>query len=152
MLLGRGAPPHLPFDRPSLPFWPMARLSDVPRVIRSVGLIAFCRRVWDEVSKDNLFTWASALAYSWLFAIFPFFIFLLALIPHLPSRITIGALVQIRGFVKELPPPSGDMLWNNIQEPVRDILQKRSGPLLALGLVIALWSASGGITNTMSAL
>src|SRR6478672_4959247 len=119
----------------------MALLSDVPKVLRAYGLWGFSKRVWEEVNKDNLFTWASALAYSWLFAIFPFFIFLLALIPHLPARITTGALVQIRGFVKELPPPSGDMLWNNIQEPVQEILQKRTGPLLALGLVIALWSA-----------
>ena len=50
----------------------MPRLSDVPRVAKSVGVVAFAKRVWAQVTEDNLFTWAAALAYSWLFAVFPF--------------------------------------------------------------------------------
>jgi len=64
----------------------MARLSDIPKVYRSVGVVQFSLRVWDEVNKDNLLVWASALAYSWLFAIFPFFIFLLAVLHYMPER------------------------------------------------------------------
>ena len=147
------APPYsLPFPRPSIPFPSMARLSDVPRVVRSVGLIAFGRRVWDEVSKDNLFTWASALAYSWLFAIFPFFIFLLSLIPYLPHRVTEGATKGIHDLVDELPGDAANLLWKNIESATTDLLQRNTRPLLILGLVLALWSASGGMANTMSAL
>jgi membrane protein len=130
----------------------MARLYDVARVMRSVGPIPFVRRVWAEVNKDNLFTWAAALAYSWLFAIFPFFIFLLALIPHLPARVTGHAIEQVHIFVKELPPEAAELLWNNIDKNVQVMLQQTTGPLLVLGLVVALWSASGGVSNTMSAL
>ena len=144
--------PQLPFPGPSLLFPPMARLSDVPRVIRSVGLIAFGRRVWDEVSKDNLFTWASALAYSWLFAIFPFFIFLLSLVPYLPNRVTEGVTNGIHKLVDELPGDSANLVWKNIESATTDLRHRNTGPLLIFGLVIALWSASGGMANTMNAL
>ena len=130
----------------------MARLSDVPRVVRSVGWIAFGRRVWDEVNKDNLLTWASALAYSWLFAIFPFFIFLLSLVPYLPNRVTQGVTGGIHGLVNELPEESANLLWKNIEGATTDLLQRNTKPLLMIGLVFALWSASGGMANTMSAL
>ena len=61
----------------------MARLRDLPLVIRQTGFVRFCRKVWFEIGDDYLFTWASALAYSWLFALFPFFLVLLSLIPML---------------------------------------------------------------------
>ena len=61
----------------------MAELRDVPVVIRHLGLWRYCKKVWFEIGDDNLFTWASALAYSWLFAVFPFFLVLLSLIPLL---------------------------------------------------------------------
>jgi len=52
---------------------PMARLSDIPQGLnRSVGLIPFCYRVWDEVSKDNLLVWGIRPGrIPWLFANFP---------------------------------------------------------------------------------
>jgi len=130
----------------------MARLRDFPAVCRSVGFIAFCRRVWTEFSKDNLLTWAAALAYSWLFAIFPFFIFLIALIPHLPARFTGGAMAQIHALLRELPPEMSDVLWNNIHHFADTVLTQKTDRLILIGLLVALWSASGGISNTMSAL
>src|SRR5437868_13511921 len=71
-----GIPRRLPFVRPLRTNPAMARLRDVPPVIRKVGIWGFAYRVWMQIGDDQLFTWASALAYSWLFAIFPFFIFL----------------------------------------------------------------------------
>ena len=44
----------------------MARLRDVPYVLRTVGPVTFATRVWTQGSEDQLMTWASALAYSWL--------------------------------------------------------------------------------------
>ena len=46
----------------------MARLSDVPKVLRSVGPFEFAKRIWKEIQDDNIFIWASALASAWLFA------------------------------------------------------------------------------------
>jgi len=130
----------------------MARLSDFPRVIKRIGWYPFAKRILDESMRDNLMTWAAALAYSWLFAIFPFFIFLLALLPYLPKDIKNRAHVEIHRELKEMIPESADMIWHNINDNYLSLLYEPRGKLLYLGLGVALWAASSGITMTMSAL
>ena len=51
----------------------MATVWQATQVIRTTGIWRFAVRVWQQVSEDNLFVWASSLAYSWLFAFFFFF-------------------------------------------------------------------------------
>jgi membrane protein len=94
----------------------MARLRDVPRVLRTVGPIAFVRRVVYQISDDNLLTWAAAMAYSWLFALFPFLIFLLGLLPLLPfqARNAIAGAVQEQ-LTENLPGPAGDAVRETIE-------------------------------------
>ncbi len=65
----------------------MARLRDIPHVAKTVGPWTFLKRVYNQTYEDNLLVWAAALAYSWLFALFPFLIFCLSLIPLLPDRV-----------------------------------------------------------------
>src|SRR5437867_594652 len=81
----------------------MPELRDVPVVLRRVGTFHFLRKVWFEIGDDNLFTWASALAYSWLFAIFPFFLVLLSLIPLLRPEWKQEAKNQIDTVIIQLP-------------------------------------------------
>ncbi|HEY7118538.1 MAG TPA: YihY/virulence factor BrkB family protein [Tepidisphaeraceae bacterium] len=127
----------------------MARLSDLPLVIRRVGLLTFARRVWREVNEDFLFTWGAALAYSWLFAIFPFLIFLLTLIPYLPQKVINEAYTRIPEVLYDwLPAQSAWTLWENI----RRVLEEPPRGLLSLGLLVTIWAASGGINMTMTAL
>jgi membrane protein len=133
----------------------MARLSDIPKVYRSVGVIPFFRRVYDEMSKDNLMVWASALAYSWLFAIFPFFVFLLALLPYMPARAQEITQTQIKLIVADqLPRMSNNMVVNRFDDYSSAVIRQRSlrGPTLYLGLFVALWAASSGTSMTMSSL
>jgi membrane protein len=127
----------------------MARLSDVRVVLRRVGVIAFTRRVWREVGDDHLFTWGAALAYSWLFAVFPFFIFLLTLLPYLPDRYISQAKPIIHDFLWTwLPEPSARIIWQNIE----GILEHPRNGLLSIGLLVTIWAASGGVNMTMTAL
>src|SRR5207253_3286991 len=81
----------------------MARLRDVPPAIRKLGPWTFFKRLWGKINQDNLFVWASAVAYSWLFAIFPFVIFLLTLLPYLPPDWKTDAKQQIKFAVDQLP-------------------------------------------------
>jgi len=127
----------------------MARLSDVPLVLRRVGILTFVRRVWNEVQDDNLFTWGAALAYAWLFAIFPFLIFLLTLIPHLPEKVILVAYTQIPEILYTwLPDNSAWTVWENI----RRVLEEPPRGLLSIGLLVTIWAASGGVNMTMTAL
>jgi uncharacterized BrkB/YihY/UPF0761 family membrane protein len=59
-------------------------------------------RVVQEVRKDDCLGWAVQLVYYLLFAVFPFFLFLTALlgflpIPNLLERIIAGLVIVLRG-------------------------------------------------------
>src|SRR5688572_17104603 len=82
----------------------MARMSDIPKVLRSAGPWTMTKRIWRQVHDDNLAAWAAALSYSWLFAIFPFFIFLLSLLPYLPYQAKSTARNEIAKWVQQALP------------------------------------------------
>ena len=65
----------------------MARLRDIPHVYRTVGPWTFLKRIYHQTYADDLLVWAAALAFSWLFALFPFLIFCLSLVPLLPDTV-----------------------------------------------------------------
>ncbi|HTL29430.1 MAG TPA: YihY/virulence factor BrkB family protein, partial [Tepidisphaeraceae bacterium] len=127
----------------------MARLRDLPKAIRKIGFIAFAKRVWAEMNDDNVFTWASALAYAWLFAIFPFLIFVLTLFPYLPDRFRGSADRSIRHAIHDaLPAKSAETISGEVDR----VLNEPKTGLLSVGLFLALWGASGGMAMTMNAL
>lgn len=127
----------------------MARLRDVPHVFRTVGAFAFAKRVYQQISEDLVFTWAAALAYSWMFAIFPFFIFVLTLAPYLPYGTKDTVMHEIdQALSRTLPAEAAKTL----QENIVDVMSRPRGGLLSVGLVFAIWAASGGMAVTMQAM
>jgi membrane protein len=127
----------------------MARLGDVRRVYKSIGFMAFCRRVWREVCDDEVFVWASALAYAWLFALFPFMIFVLSLVPHLPEHVKDRALHELHHAINTVLADNAAQMMN---DNIESVLTHRRSTLLSLGLIVTVWAASGGMNMTMSAL
>jgi membrane protein len=131
----------------------MARLRDFPKMLRLIGPIEFARRVIRQVSDDNLFTWAAALAYSWLFALFPFLLFLLALIPYLPLHLKGRADDLIRQSLDTyLAAEAAHTVRDNILGNVKSLLYQPRGTALYIGLLVAMWAASNGVAATMTAL
>ena len=131
----------------------MAQLRDVPKLFRSVGPFRFAMRVWRQVRDDNLFTWAASLAYSWLFALFPFMLFLLALIPYLPQHLRRHAEHFVDDALRTyLASEAASTIRDNIQGNVKNLLHQPRGIVLYAGLLVALWAASNGIHTTMAAL
>lgn len=131
----------------------MARLVDFPKVIRTIGWVEFGRRVWQQIQEDNIFTWASALAYSWLFAVFPFLIFLMSLVPYLPAGLKDHASEEVHELIYEaMPGPAADTVWPNIQPALENVLTQKRRWLIYLGLLTSMWAASGGMKATMVAL
>ena len=102
-------------------------------------------RTVKEFIDDEMSTYASALAYQMLFSLFPFILFLIALIGflHLPDFFT--WLREESAVV--LPPQALEQV-----NPVIDQLQQSKGGLLSVGIVIALWTASAGVRLMMSAM
>jgi membrane protein len=133
----------------------MARLRDMPHVFRTIGFVPFVKKVHFEINDDNLFTWAASLAYSWLFAIFPFFVFLLTLIPLLPVQWKHEAVDRINSGVNTLPRETQITLRMYLEPKLNQLLYQPPPGLkgiLSLGLVLTIWAASGGLNNTMAAM
>jgi len=102
-------------------------------------------RTVKEFVDDEMPTYASALAYQMLFSLFPFLLFLIALIGflHLPDFFT---WLRLQSELV-LPPQALEQV-----NPVIDQLQQSKGGLLSVGIVIALWTASAGVRLMMSAM
>ncbi len=126
-------------------------MKDFPHVIRKIGFFTFCKRVWAQIGEDNVFTWASALAYSWLFAIFPFLVFLLSLVPLIPHQNKQQVEKQINAAIdRALPSTDAGKI---IKEKIEDVLKApNTGGFLSFGLLLTAWASSGGMAMTMSAL
>src|SRR3954468_24649010 len=100
----------------------MAELRDVPEVLRRMGPLRFGKRVYCEIGDDNLYTWAAALAYSWLFAVFPFFLVLLTLIPVLKYEWRKEAKEQILVAVQQLPRDAQTTILEYVTPKLDDLL------------------------------
>lgn len=98
-----------------------------------------------EFFADDMPTYASALAYQLLFSLFPFLLFLIALIGflHLPEFFS---WLQREAFAL-VPAEAKDEVMGVVRQ-----LQSKKGGLLSLGILIALWSASAGVRSAMHAL
>jgi membrane protein len=98
-----------------------------------------------EFLADDMPTYASALAYQALFSLFPFVLFLIALIGFLQLPQFFDWL-EAQAFLL-LPAQARD----EVLPVIRQLQQQKAG-LLSAGILVALWSASAGIRSTMHAL
>jgi membrane protein len=114
-------------------------------VLNGLKLHKVLVRTVKEFVDDEMSTYASALAYQMLFSLFPFLLFLIALIGflHLPDFFT---WLRLQSELV-LPPQALEQV-----NPVIDQLQQSKGGLLSVGIVIALWTASAGVRLMMSAM
>ncbi len=126
----------------------MAQLKEVPFVIKALGVREFTRRVWQQIGEDDVFTWAASLAYSWMFAVFPFLIFLMTLVPLLPEKRRLQAERDAESALRQLPAQAAEPMITQ----VRDLLRNPRSGLLSIGLAVTLWAAAGGMSMTMTAL
>ncbi|MGE4406089.1 YihY/virulence factor BrkB family protein [Pseudomonas sp.] len=112
---------------------------------RGVGALTLLKRTFKEFSNDDMSTYASALAYRALFSVFPFLLFLMALLGFLHLPEFFAWLREQASLV--LPPVALDQV-----NPVIDQLQEQKGGLLSIGILIALWTASVGVRSLMNAM
>src|SRR6478609_5895732 len=114
----------------------MAKLRDAVFVVKNVGVVPFAKKVWAEVGDDNLLTWASALAYSWLFAIFPFFLVLLSMLPLLKYEWKNEAKVQIDSWINQLPHEAKITVHQYIDPKLTQLLYSPPRGIWGIGLLV----------------
>jgi membrane protein len=100
---------------------------------------------WRSIVKGSITTRASAIAFSFFIAFFPFILFLFTLIPYIPIENFQNELFQL---IQEFVPES---TFATIEDTVTDIIMRPRGGLLSLGFVMALVFSTNGLASMMSA-
>jgi len=104
----------------------------------------FALRILRRCGEDDVSGNAAKLGFYFLLSLFPLLIFLTSMIGFLPG-------VQdslFDGLGRVLPPEAMTL----VRETLADVTSHRSGSVLSLGLIAALWSASSGVASLMDAL
>jgi membrane protein len=102
------------------------------------------QRTWQESLRHDLFGSAAKLAYYSLLALFPLLIFVTSVIGYLP-----GVQDSLLTGLARVTPRDAMTL---VRDTLSDVVSHRSGSLLSLGLIAALWSASSGVASLLDAL
>ena len=111
-----------------------------------IGWTELIKRTFREVMADNCLGLAAQLAYYFFLALFPALLFMVALIGFLPVGDVMNTILSTLGRVAP-----GDVL-TIIQDQVTKITEAKSGGLLTIGALGALWSTSAGVTAIIDTL
>lgn len=103
-------------------------------------------RVWQDFARDNMLTYAAALAYHMLFALFPFLLFLFALFTLLDAPDLFDWLLN--QFDTAVP----DEVMSQVEAAIQEAREEQGSGLLSFSLIIFLWIASIGMRSAMKAL
>jgi membrane protein len=111
-----------------------------------LGVTELGRRVMAEIQDDDCLGRAAQLAYYFLFALFPFFLFLTTLLGYLPIPNLLDRLMDMLG-----PMLPGEAL-HLVQDNIRQLVTGRRGGLLSFGILAALWTSSSALTAIIDSL
>jgi membrane protein len=107
---------------------------------------SFAGALLHELREDRVTTYAAALAYHALLAVFPFALFLIAVVTFLDVQ---PVFVQLMKWAASVLPPTA---FRQITDVIRQFQQTDDAGLLSLGMAGAIWAASGGVRATIDAL
>ncbi|AJE21101.1 YihY/virulence factor BrkB family protein [Azotobacter chroococcum] len=113
--------------------------------LRGMGLAEILRCAAKDFMADEMPTYASALAFQMLFSLFPFLLFLIALIGFLDLQQFFDWLQQQAALL--LPAQAMD----TVNAVIAQFQTERVG-LFSVGILAALWTASAGVRSTMLAM
>lgn len=128
-------------------------LNLVVRVLKKIKLPGFVGlSIYDlmelyviGIAKGALTTRASAIAFSFFTAIFPFLLFVIILIPYIPIE---GFKVEFLAFLESfLPPKTSDFFFSNI---FGNIEQTERGGLLSSVFVLSILLMANGVNAVFS--
>jgi len=100
---------------------------------------------WRSIVDGAITTRASAIAFSFFFALFPFIIFIFTLIPYIPIKNFQSELFVI---IKQIVPAS---TFSTVESTVNDIINRPRGSLLSFGFFAALIFSTNGLASMMTA-
>jgi membrane protein len=105
------------------------------------------KRVYHEFEEDEVFTRSASLAYYFISALFPMIFFLTAVLGLFAKSHDLES--GLRGYTARFMPPQA---YSLVQKTLAEIVRNSSSRKLALGLALAVWAWSGGVSSIMDAL
>jgi membrane protein len=111
-----------------------------------IGWVEILKRTFTSTNKDDVLAFAGTLAYSFFFALFPALIFLVALASFFPLH---GLIDQLMSRAGTMAPPQ---MMQLIADQLKKLSNSNNGGLLTFGIVLTIFSASGGMTAVIDAL
>jgi membrane protein len=122
---------------------------EVP-MAQNLGLVELMKRLVQEIQEDHLAAFAGNLTYKGLFALSPFFVFLLSLLGLFGASDLVTTTIDRIG--NALPPGATDFLQNQLLQ----IVQSKTAGAFTVGaiisLLLALWGVSGAFRSVMEAM
>jgi membrane protein len=112
---------------------------------RDLDLLGLCKRSVRGFLRHDMPTYAAALAYRALFALLPFFAFLVALLGFFGSGLFDWLIDRGHAVLRE-------QYAELMEQLIRQSLYQAQGGLLSSVVVIALWSVSAGVRSLTKAL
>jgi len=134
-------PPSGPVDETNIPSH-----STASAPAGGVGFMEVAQRTYDKVLTDDCLGRAAQLAYYFLFALFPFLLFLVTLLGYIPVP---DLLDHIMSLLAHALPREALTL---VQDNVHSLVTQPRGGLLSFGIIAALWTSSSAITAIMAGL
>ena len=123
--------------------------AEVP-LTRGLGLVDFFKLTFKEVSEDHVMAFAGNLTYKGLFAIFPFFTFLLSLLG------LFNATDLVNTMINKLSGVAPQSATKFIEGQLLSITQSQAESAFTFGAIIsialALWGVSGAFRSVMEAM
>src|SRR5918993_1860278 len=122
---------------------------EVP-VAENLGLVDFFKLTYKEMNEDHVMAFAGNLTYKGLFAIFPFFTFLLSLLGLFNATDLVNTMVD---KLSSIAPQSATKF---IEGQLLSITQSQAESAFTVGAIIsillALWGISGAFRSVMEAM
>jgi membrane protein len=117
-----------------------------PWKLGGLSVKELAKRVWSEFWADEVTDRGAALAYYFLFALFPALLFMTSLLGMLPTP---DMMDRLMGYISQaLPGDAASML----QKTLTEVVTGAKTSLLSFGALAALWAGSNGMASIMTAL
>jgi len=119
-----------------------------PWKLGGLTLVQLAKRVWKGIERDEVFTRSAALSYYFFSALIPMVFFLMAVLGMFASQ-SEHLRASLLNYAAEVMPP---IAFTLIEKTLHEVSTTSTGLKLIFGLVLSLWSGTGGMSSIMDAL
>jgi membrane protein len=123
--------------------------AEVP-VAENLGLVQFFKLTFKEVGEDHVMAFAGNLTYKALFAIFPFFTFLLSLLGIFNADELVNTMLNKASGV--LPPDALQFVEDQLLSITQSQAESAFTLAAIVSILLALWGVSGAFRSVMEAM